>query len=107
MTLELIMQIKKAEEEAANLVSESVTSAREIIADAQRKKDEIISQAYEDASKEADDISRKAAQESKLNSGIILEKARDEGIALKEKTSSKIDKTVQKVIERIVANGSS
>lgn len=107
MTLELIAQIKNAEENAGNLISDSLVSAREIVADAQKKKEMLIKQAYDDAAKKAEDISRKADEEVKLQTETIIRQAEKDGSLLKEKAAAEYDKTVQKVIERIVANGSS
>lgn len=107
MTHEIITKIMEAEAEAAELVSEAIILTREIIAEGQKQRDDILNKAREEGEKGAGEILKKAEEDMALQTKSILEDAKNDARTLREKARPKIDGAIVKVIERIVADGSS
>ncbi|MFQ6120458.1 MAG: ATP synthase archaeal subunit H [Methanosarcinales archaeon] len=96
---EILLQIKKAEQEAKYNVQKAIEDKNNRIAEAKKEARNIIKMAEENAHKYADDLLKKAEQEIKQERQSIIDKGLEEAKSLKNKAKLKIDQAVDYLIK--------
>ncbi len=104
---EILSEIKKAEDEAKNLVAQANEARNKSISEARAKAREIIKQAEEEAQSFANDEMNKAREAIREEREKLLEKGALEAEELKKKAKKNITKASKFILtefERAAAN---
>lgn len=96
---EILLQIKKAEEEAKYIVQKALEDKNNRIAEAKKEARNLIKKAEENARKYAEDLLKKAEQDIKQDRQSIIDKGLEESKYLKNKAKLKIDQSVDYLIK--------
>ncbi|HOJ11571.1 MAG TPA: hypothetical protein PK733_13400 [Clostridiales bacterium] len=102
MTIEIVRSIKNAEQEADNLIKESISKAHNIMSDAEKQKNEVLAKIVEEAEQESANLLMNMEKEVQGEIEGIYRKAEEEGKLIKNKARTNINKAVDIVVERIV-----
>lgn len=102
MSIDLIKAIKDAEEKADQIIKQSLTDARQMVADAENQSVILVEQAMEQAFIKANDIITNAEKSAVEEISQIKEEITHECNLLRKQASNKIEAAVNLICGRIV-----
>lgn len=102
MNVDFISEIKRAEEDANNIIKEAYGKAKDIINDANNEAQKAAEMVAQKADKSVIAMEQIAAEKAKAERQRIIDNATHQAIQIKESGELNIDKAVDYIIERIV-----
>ena len=102
MNLDMLKQIKEAENKADEIVMAAGVQAREHIARSHHEADEIMREMSQSAQKEIEKMFQNAESEASAQKQAILNEAKKQTDTMDALTRPKIEKAAEFIIERIV-----
>ena len=102
MALEAINYIKKAEEQAEELIQEATIKSKEIVKNAAIQAEEEYNKILKDANLRKDEILKKAEEEGNVKAAPILEKGEKDVEEIKNISDDKKNNAINLIVERIV-----
>ena len=102
MAIEVISEIKKAEQYAKETLVQANKDSKDITSKATLQADEIYKQILDAAKKDANDIINASVTEGNKEAEKLFAKGKEDCKDIMAPTQSKVDEAVKLVIERIV-----
>jgi len=102
MTLEIVRAIKKSEDEAEKIIADSVLKSREMISEAEKRKNDILKKALDDAEKESAQLLADMDISVQKEIDSIIKKAYEDGQVMRKQAQVKLSRAVNIVMERII-----
>ena len=102
MSLEIIQSVKKAEEQAEEIRRQSMEESRRIVSEAHSKARQLEEKALVDAENEAKRIIAAAESSAQIEIDKLNAKVADECNGLRKEAAKRMDKAVEKIVERVV-----
>jgi len=99
--MELIKQIKEAEQQARDIVEKAGRDAGMVLEEAKKHRDDLLKQSHQRRNKAIEDAVSGAEQEGKSQADQILQAGDETIAALKESSSAQIKNCVEKVLLRL------
>ncbi|WP_055070649.1 hypothetical protein [Clostridium massiliamazoniense] len=102
MAIEVINEIKKAEEAAKTLMKEAQTEAREMIVKANQQGENEFKKIVDEAKNKGEEKIQKQVEATKKEADTMFEASKSECAKIQSVSKNKVDEAVKLVIERIV-----
>lgn len=102
MTVELVKEIKKAEDSAEDIIDDAKQEARKLLKDAESRAEQVRSDIITDAESKARDLVTQAEAEAKAEAEPFLEEQRNKILQMTEDASERLPQAIAVLKDKVV-----